>query len=103
MDSMNSATWRKSTYSGGNGGGCIEVGKGDDAVAVRDTRDRAGAVLKFAPQAWAEFTKSLKKLAAGPEAGRSLMIGRVRPLPEVQLRALTARGHEALVSRSGDA
>jgi len=30
--------WRKSSYSGGNGGNCIEVGGGKGTVAVRDTK-----------------------------------------------------------------
>ncbi|HET6192111.1 MAG TPA: DUF397 domain-containing protein, partial [Trebonia sp.] len=38
-------TWRKSTFSGGNGGDCVEVGQQAGRVLVRDTKDRAGAVL----------------------------------------------------------
>ena len=38
------ATWRKSSYSGGNGGSCVEVGAQPQAgrVLVRDTKDRQG-------------------------------------------------------------
>jgi hypothetical protein len=45
------ATWRKSSYSGGNGGGCVEVGAQSHAsrVLVRDTKDREGLVLRFTP------------------------------------------------------
>jgi Domain of unknown function (DUF397) len=45
------ATWRKSGYSGGNGGGCVEVGVQEQAVRVlvRDTKDRQGPVLRFTP------------------------------------------------------
>ena len=51
------ASWRKSSYSGGNGGACVEVGaaaRGVEAnsIAVRDTTNRAGAVLTFPPRAW---------------------------------------------------
>jgi uncharacterized protein DUF397 len=51
------ATWRKSSYSGGNGGNCIEVGThaGTDRVLVRDTKDRSGPVLRFSPVAWKRF------------------------------------------------
>ena len=53
-------TWRKSTYSGGNGGDCVEIGGTERAVAVRDTRDRAGAVLTFGPDAWRRFAATIK-------------------------------------------
>ena len=44
-------TWRKSSYSGGNGGNCIEVGAHPDTgrVLVRDTSDRGGPALRFTP------------------------------------------------------
>jgi len=53
-------TWRKSTHSGGNGGDCVEVGGAERAVAVRDTKDRAGAVLTFGPEAWRRFAATIK-------------------------------------------
>jgi hypothetical protein len=51
------ATWKKSSYSGGNGGNCVEVGARpqDDRVLVRDTKDRQGPVLRFTPGAWKRF------------------------------------------------
>jgi hypothetical protein len=53
-------TWRKSTYSGSNGSDCVEVGGTGRAVAVRDTKDRAGAVLAFGPDAWRRFAATIK-------------------------------------------
>jgi Domain of unknown function (DUF397) len=47
-----SADWRKSTCSGGNGASCVEVGTTVCGVAVRDTTDRAGAVLAVPAGAW---------------------------------------------------
>ena len=47
-----SANWRKSTYSGGNGGDCVEVGTAGAGVVVRDTADRAGAILAVPAGAW---------------------------------------------------
>ena len=47
-----SAEWRKSTFSGGNGGNCVEVGTASAGVVVRDTTDRAGAVLAVPAGAW---------------------------------------------------
>ena len=52
--------WRTSSFSG-NGGECVEVSQADDAVAVRDTKDRAGAVLRFTPDAWRSFADQLKR------------------------------------------
>jgi hypothetical protein len=51
--------WRKSTYSDGNGGACIEVASAD-GVAVRDTTNRDGATLGFTAEAWTEFTTTLR-------------------------------------------
>lgn len=57
---LNSATWRKSTKSGGNGGGCIEVGAAAGVIAVRDTKNRNGGLLAFSPQAWRELVAKIK-------------------------------------------
>ncbi len=55
------ATWRKSSYSGGNGGGCVEVGaQAAGRVLVRDTTDRTGPVLRFTPAAWQRFADRVK-------------------------------------------
>jgi hypothetical protein len=55
-------TWHKSTYSGGNGGNCIEVGAPAETgrVLVRDTQDRQGPVLAFAPETWRSFADQVK-------------------------------------------
>ena len=54
--------WRKSSYSGGNGGGCVEVGAQAEAgrVLVRDTTDREGPVLRFTPTAWQRFADRVR-------------------------------------------
>jgi hypothetical protein len=49
--------WRKSSYSDGNGGNCVEVAD-DGAILVRDTTDRDGVTLTFTAQAWEKFTAS---------------------------------------------
>jgi hypothetical protein len=51
--------WRKSSFSGANGGDCVEVASADN-VAVRDTTDRDGVTLEFTAQAWQEFTRRLR-------------------------------------------
>jgi hypothetical protein len=59
MDSMNDQAWRKSSYSGGNGGDCVEVASAE-GVLVRDTTHRAGGTLTFTAEAWGAFTAGLK-------------------------------------------
>jgi Domain of unknown function (DUF397) len=51
--------WRKSTYSGANGGSCVEVASAEQ-VLVRDTTDRDGLTLEFTAGAWQEFTRRLR-------------------------------------------
>lgn len=52
-------TWRKSTYSGGANGDCVEVGS-DLSVLVRDTKNNGtGPVLSFTTTAWNEFLTAL--------------------------------------------
>lgn len=36
---LSRATWRKSTWSGGNGGQCVEVAVLGTAVGLRDSKD----------------------------------------------------------------
>ena len=48
------AAWHKSSRSSGNGN-CVEVAFLDDAVAVRDSKDRLGPVLIFTTAEWHAF------------------------------------------------
>jgi hypothetical protein len=45
--------WKKSTRSGNNG--CVEVTFVEGGVAVRDSKDRDGPVLRFTAQEWVAF------------------------------------------------
>ena len=50
--------WRKASYSGGNGGECVEVAAAPNAlVAVRDSKNPDGPRLAFAPPAWHAFIR----------------------------------------------
>ncbi|HEY0697703.1 MAG TPA: DUF397 domain-containing protein [Micromonospora sp.] len=51
--------WRTSSRSGGNGA-CVEARYLGHAAEVRDSKDRNGPVLAFAPDAWASFLRGLK-------------------------------------------
>jgi hypothetical protein len=56
------AIWRKSSYSGSNGGGCIDVADNLPAiVAVRDSKDPHGPNLTFSREEWRAFTNSIKR------------------------------------------
>jgi Domain of unknown function (DUF397) len=58
-------TWRKSSYSGNNGGGCVEVARGHAAaVAVRDSKDPDGPKLAFTPADWRQFIHLIKSALA---------------------------------------
>ncbi|MFI0939497.1 DUF397 domain-containing protein [Streptomyces sp. NPDC021020] len=54
------ATWRKSTYSSGAGGDCVEVADGLSVIPVRDSKDPEGPALTFAPAAWTAFISDVK-------------------------------------------
>ena len=53
------SNWRKSSYSGDNGGECVEVASAE-AVLVRDTADRSGPVLTFTADAWRAFMAAIR-------------------------------------------
>lgn len=39
--------WKKSSYSGGEGGNCVEMAKTPKVAAVRDSKNPAGPMLVF--------------------------------------------------------
>ncbi|OKJ03860.1 hypothetical protein AMK18_01310 [Streptomyces sp. CB01249] len=55
METTEPLAWFKSSYSGAEGGDCIEVATGAGAVHVRDSKDVAGPVLRVSPNAWTEL------------------------------------------------
>ena len=54
------ATWRKSSRSSPSGDNCVEVAFDGDAVAVRDTKNRAAAMLVFTGDEWQAFVDGVK-------------------------------------------
>jgi hypothetical protein len=55
------ADWLRSSYSGSNGGNCVEVASNlPGIVAVRDSKDRNGPALAFGADAWAILLCSVK-------------------------------------------
>ncbi|WP_394434595.1 DUF397 domain-containing protein [Streptomyces sp. SGAir0957] len=50
--------WRTSSYSGDQGGSCVEVaGTPCAAVAVRDSKNPAGPSISFSPEAFGRFLR----------------------------------------------
>ncbi|HEY1622841.1 MAG TPA: DUF397 domain-containing protein [Streptosporangiaceae bacterium] len=55
-------SWRKSSYSGGSGGNCVELASQGDRVLVRDTKQAGtGPVLAFSASAWRRFARELNE------------------------------------------
>ncbi|WP_329611830.1 DUF397 domain-containing protein [Kitasatospora herbaricolor] len=53
--------WRKSSYSGDDGGDCIEVAPGfPGLVPVRDSKDPSGPALVFPAAAWQSFVAGVR-------------------------------------------
>ncbi|MGW7631466.1 DUF397 domain-containing protein [Streptomyces griseoincarnatus] len=55
-ESVDGLHWFKSSYSGSDGGDCVEVAAGLDAVYVRDSKVAGdGPVLRVGRDEWATF------------------------------------------------
>jgi hypothetical protein len=48
-------TWRRSSFSRGADKTCVDVAFAAGEVAVRDSKDPAGPVLRFSPREWEVF------------------------------------------------
>ena len=58
---LTGATWRKSTYSNGTGGDCVEIAETPrGGHALRDSKNPDGPKLIFAPGEWRTFTERIK-------------------------------------------
>ncbi|MFJ8820336.1 DUF397 domain-containing protein [Streptomyces sp. NPDC102467] len=55
-DFPGAARWRKSSHSNGDGGHCVEVADGTPGIVpVRDTKNPTGPVVVVADTAWSAF------------------------------------------------
>ncbi|HEV3381436.1 MAG TPA: DUF397 domain-containing protein [Trebonia sp.] len=68
MEQTFAGDWRKSSFSGSNGGSCVEVGTGNGAVLVRDTTNRKAGSLPVTAGAWTAFLATIKLVGAHTEA-----------------------------------
>jgi hypothetical protein len=53
MTERSGIAWRRSTYCANNS--CVEVALLDNQIAVRDSKDQNGPVLRFTPTEWSAF------------------------------------------------
>ncbi|MGC5279916.1 DUF397 domain-containing protein [Actinomadura citrea] len=58
---VTSARWRKSSYSGGTGGECVEIASVPGLVLLRDSKDSGGPVLGLTPAAARELMSRLRE------------------------------------------
>ncbi len=70
MEDLDGAAWRTSSYSGANGGQCVEAGSDRGAILIRDSQDRGGPVLAFGQQAWRAFAARVKALGSSDVGSR---------------------------------
>lgn len=47
--------WRKSSYSGDQGGECVEIAEAPATIAIRDSKTPAGPILTLDPAAFTTF------------------------------------------------
>ena len=63
MNSAESSTaasglaWFKSSYSGAEGGDCVEIAAATTAVHIRDSKNVTGPLLTVSREAWAGFVE----------------------------------------------
>ncbi|MFF6997552.1 DUF397 domain-containing protein [Streptomyces sp. NPDC008313] len=61
-DFPGAALWRKSSHSNGDGGDCVEVAAGlPGVVPVRDSKVPGGPVLVVRADAWAVFVADVRR------------------------------------------
>ena len=65
MNSDEVFAWTKSSFSGT--GNCVEVAVDGDSILLRDTKDRAGAVLTFTEAEWQAFLLGVNAGEFAPE------------------------------------
>jgi hypothetical protein len=56
------STWKKSSYSGGEGGNCVEVATNQPGtITLRDSKNPHGPTLVFTRTEWTTFLQALKQ------------------------------------------
>ena len=87
------ATWRKSTYSNGTGGNCVEVADLPSGRAVRDSKHPEGPILVFTREGWQAFVQGIQagELCAELEPGQAAgIVAKVQVMTPHSLSAWAA-------------
>ncbi len=58
---MDTLHWFKSSFSQGNGNGCVEVAHLPAGVAVRDTKDRSLPPHRYPAVQWTAFLTAVRR------------------------------------------
>ncbi|MGC4951923.1 DUF397 domain-containing protein [Actinomadura citrea] len=57
---LSTVVWRKASRSSNNGGDCVELARGGEVVAVRDSKDPDGPKLLITPRALRHLGEAIK-------------------------------------------
>ena len=57
---LKTAAWRKSSYTGGSGGQCVEIALCSSVSGIRDSKDPNGPALEFPRGSLALFLSTIK-------------------------------------------
>ncbi len=57
---LDSVMWRKSSYSNGSGGDCVEVAAPGEGLLVRDSKQGGGPVVPVGAAAWGAFVDGVR-------------------------------------------
>ncbi|WP_250290987.1 DUF397 domain-containing protein [Streptomyces atroolivaceus] len=57
VDGATGLAWKKSSYSSGEGGQCVEVAAADTAVHIRDSKQSGGPTLRVGAVQWTTFVR----------------------------------------------
>ncbi|MEU5108905.1 DUF397 domain-containing protein [Streptomyces sp. NPDC021354] len=62
MTDISPLEWRKSSYSNGSGGNCVEIASlASGETAIRDSKDPNRAMLAFSARAWGDFVAAVRR------------------------------------------
>ncbi|MGW1612216.1 DUF397 domain-containing protein [Streptomyces sp. NPDC002285] len=68
MTPSSSIAWRRSSYSNGMGGECLEVAALAEAVTVRDSKSISGPRLTLSTTTWRDFIRAVARHDGNPLA-----------------------------------
>lgn len=60
MNAFTEAVWRKSSYSGGDHGSCVELASMPGAVGIRDSKNPAAGHLQISKKGLAVLFREIK-------------------------------------------